>query len=292
MQKKLLVISEINLNNENRGIEILNRTFASLSRQYSITAISVGKQPLFMHENWLKLNDTIFNKVHHIKYIGYLANYFFWAYCYLKTKIFVASNKPKFDIMYLIGPMSAFIGKNINYDNIPVINRYLGVAWDYEGYQSIPQRIRFFLKKQGYKSSQGTIIMTNDGTRGAEFLKKMGIFNKIYFMRNGITKEIAVDLGYVKHLREIYGIKHDQTVLLTVSRLASWKRVDRAICLLKELLKANDKYILMIVGDGEERDHLISLANELNCLGNIRFIGAVENKLTPNYFYLADIFLS
>ena len=58
-------------------------------------------------------------------------------------------------------------------------------------------------------------------------------------------------------------IPADAFVMLTASRLAAWKRVDRAIRALAKVKQWLPHALLVVVGDGEERAHLEALAREL-----------------------------
>ncbi|TEB08211.1 GDP-mannose-dependent alpha-(1-6)-phosphatidylinositol monomannoside mannosyltransferase [Pelotomaculum schinkii] len=93
-------------------------------------------------------------------------------------------------------------------------------------------------------------------------------------------------------LRDKLNIAHTVPILLTVSRLAGWKRVDRAISAMPDVLKSFPNCVLMIVGDGTERDKLQSLAKQLGIEKSVIFTGAVKQKDVWKYYAIADIFLS
>ena len=83
-----------------------------------------------------------------------------------------------------------------------------------------------------------------------------------------------------------------QHVLLTVSRLAGWKCVDRSIQALPNVLRRFSSTILIVVGDGPERERLERLALEVGVRDHVRFEGAVPHSEIPKYLAAADIFLS
>ena len=83
----------------------------------------------------------------------------------------------------------------------------------------------------------------------------------------------------------------DKVILLTVSRLVDWKKVDRSIRALSKI-KDKEKYFLLIVGEGDERKNLESLIKELNLEDSVRLVGAVRNEDVYKYMTIADIFLS
>ena len=85
----------------------------------------------------------------------------------------------------------------------------------------------------------------------------------------------AIDLNYW----EKYSKTEKNNWIITICRLVKRKNVDsiiRAFSLLPLQLRNNYKYL--IVGDGPERQHLESLAKELNIQDNVSFLGQVADE--------------
>ena len=83
-------------------------------------------------------------------------------------------------------------------------------------------------------------------------------------------------------------------VLLTVSRLDSRERYkghDRVIRTLPRVLQQHPDTIYLIVGDGDDRPRLESLAVEWGVAKNVQFAGLVPPERLPDYFRLADVFV-
>src|SRR5262249_54390522 len=83
-------------------------------------------------------------------------------------------------------------------------------------------------------------------------------------------------------------------VLMTVSRLASseqYKGHDRVICALPKVLSQRPDSIYLIVGDGDDRLRLQSLAVKCGVAENVQFTGFVPAEELPDYFRLADVFV-
>jgi glycosyltransferase involved in cell wall biosynthesis len=83
-------------------------------------------------------------------------------------------------------------------------------------------------------------------------------------------------------------------VLMTVSRLSSLERYkghDRVIRTLPRVLKQRPDTIYLIVGDGDDRPRLESLAVECGVRKNVLFTGSVPPEELPDYFRLADVFV-
>jgi glycosyltransferase involved in cell wall biosynthesis len=138
-------------------------------------------------------------------------------------------------------------------------------------------------------------VMTDDGTRGNQVLARLnpGSAGKVRFWRNGL------DLAFLRppaeeerrQARLDLGLAEDAFVLVTASRLARWKRVDRAIDAVARL-DASLRTLLLVVGDGEERSALERRAASLGLGENVRFAGAVPAGRVRAYLWAADVFLS
>jgi phosphatidyl-myo-inositol dimannoside synthase len=83
-------------------------------------------------------------------------------------------------------------------------------------------------------------------------------------------------------------------VLVTVSRLDSseqYKGHDRVIRALSRVLSQHPDTIYLVVGDGDDRPRLESLAVECGVGKNVQFTGFVSPQELPDYFRLADVFV-
>jgi phosphatidylinositol alpha-1,6-mannosyltransferase len=96
--------------------------------------------------------------------------------------------------------------------------------------------------------------------------------------------------GYLLDRHAAYGKK----VLVTVSRLDSKERYkghDRVIRTLPRLLSRHPDTIYLVVGDGDDRPRLESLASECGVVENVQFTGAVPPEELSDYLRLADVFV-
>jgi glycosyltransferase involved in cell wall biosynthesis len=92
--------------------------------------------------------------------------------------------------------------------------------------------------------------------------------------------------------RGALALPDDAFVMLTASRLATWKRVDRAVRAMQKVCAWAPQALLLIVGDGEERPRLEALAHELGVSESVRFDGAVPQQDVLRYMHAADVFLA
>lgn len=139
-------------------------------------------------------------------------------------------------------------------------------------------------------------IMTDDGTQGDEVLARLNPRSKgkVRFWRNGIDMERLRPPSAEERraARAALGLPDGAFVMLTASRLAAWKRVDRAVRALPAVRAWVRDAMLLIVGDGEERTALEALADRLAVRDAVRFEGAVRQEDVAKYMWAADLFLA
>ena len=139
-------------------------------------------------------------------------------------------------------------------------------------------------------------IMTNDGTRGDEVLAQLNPSSagKVRFWRNGLDLDRLrpADSATRQRLRADLNVPDDALVLLTASRLARWKRVDRVVAAMPEIIRAIPKAELIVVGDGDERANLERQARDLGVWNSVRITGSVPQGDVLSYMQAADLFLA
>lgn len=93
-------------------------------------------------------------------------------------------------------------------------------------------------------------------------------------------------------VRRELGVRPDETIIITTSRLAEKNAVDVLIRACGEVVAGNPdwKLRLVIVGDGEKRPGLEQLAERLGLSERVMFAGAVPYTLIPRYLSIADIY--
>jgi len=123
-----------------------------------------------------------------------------------------------------------------------------------------------------------------------ELLKEWGVpEKKLKTIPTGIDmasfeKELKWDI------REEYGIDDDQKILLFAGRIGQEKNIDFLIRTFKKLLgKRNDLYFV-IIGEGEEKENLEKLTEELDLTNRIIFTGGKDREYVIDAYKAADIF--
>lgn len=115
------------------------------------------------------------------------------------------------------------------------------------------------------------------------------IFEKFQVIPNGIdSKNFQFNLDDRKNVRKQLGI-NDEKLLINVGHLYDVKNQHFLIEVIEELIKFDDKYRLIICGEGHEREKLQTRINNLKLNDKISLIGQVDN--IPQFLSAADIFL-
>ena len=132
-------------------------------------------------------------------------------------------------------------------------------------------------------------IMTDDGSFGDQALELLAsrALKNFKFWINGVDK---FNLGGAEHFAGDTG----KIRLLTICRLASWKRVERGIEVVRQLVGkfGVTDLVYNIVGDGPERQKLEGLSAGYGLGNQVRFLGALANDKALRYLCGSDIYIS
>ena len=178
---------------------------------------------------------------------------------------------------------------------LPLVTRYQGTVM----HPALGDRMLYYRRYEealALKTPAELHIMTDDGTQGDEVLARLNPASKgrVKFWRNGLDldrlRPPAADARAAA--RSELSIPDGAFVMLTASRLATWKRVDRAVRALPRVRSWLADALLVVVGDGEERTRLEALARELRVDAAVRFVGAVPQRDVMRYMHAADVFLA
>ncbi len=137
-------------------------------------------------------------------------------------------------------------------------------------------------------------IMTDDGTQGDRVLRAIGSpnYSRMRFWVNGVDP--LPPSSNRRALRRLLGCKDGEFLIVSVSRLVAWKRIDRGIraveILVKRLGRRNVRYC--IIGGGSEKEPLQSLVDRLGLRSYVCFRGPLEHEEALKHMQAADAFLS
>ncbi len=181
--------------------------------------------------------------------------------------------------------------------HLPLVTRFQGTKLISGRRHTWVQKLRRFPTYQATAFPSDLVIMTDDGTQGDRVLRELGNTSPTLFLRNGldlmgwnIPAHIAAFDGV--SFRAALGIRTDETMFLTVSRLENWKRVERAVNGFTEFCRSGKEGKLVIVGDGALRAELEDLAASNGISDHVIFTGSVEHDAVYDYMMATDVFLS
>ncbi|MEM4675391.1 MAG: glycosyltransferase [Nitrososphaerota archaeon] len=241
-ERSVLIISGLDCwsMGEGKGGPALYKTITGYAnrgwRVYFVTGNRPSKEASDqIHENIhvIRFDALWLKHLMRIRKIGFFAKILWWLY--FQIMAFIKAQKlhsqEKFDVIYgyeIYGvPVARVLSKMWN---VPMVARFQGTSF---GVGWIGKRFRHLRAWEhfiGLRIPADLVIMTNDGTQGNKVLEELGVnMAKVRFWMNGVDWELFLNIP--KPLEAKYtlnlGNKH---VLMCISRLVSWKRVDRSIC--------------------------------------------------------------
>jgi glycosyltransferase, family 1 len=93
-------------------------------------------------------------------------------------------------------------------------------------------------------------------------------------------------------LRSKLGIKEDEKMLLSLSRISFEKNIQAVLAAFAQVLKEEDKVKLVVAGDGPYLDSLKEQAVQLQIQDQVIFTGMIAPSETALYYKAADFFIS
>lgn len=302
--KKIIVLSNLDIWSieEGKGAPSFYNTIKGyVNQNYDITLIQPYSKYRKKYQvgncKMIKFNNTFFDYFNRIKKIRYFFRFFSHIYAnyqFYQIASKLISKDPNNYIVYAYEIFGVKAAKKLSTKyKIPVVTRFQGTILD--GMKpTIYNKVRRFPHFGALATKSDLVIMTNDGTHGDKVLQEVKNDSKILFLRNGQNPKKNNDEIRKANLdiRKKHKINLDDKILLTVSRLKNWKRVDRAINAFAELVKVKPNSYLIIVGDGDEFDNLNQLSKELKVENKVIFTGGLKQSEVWKYYAAANIFLS
>lgn len=178
--------------------------------------------------------------------------------------------------------------------DLPLVFTFHTKYWEYTHYIPFPQEaIQDFLKNavhrwlQDYMQKCQHIIIPSESLRDT-LVREYGLQKHYTVIPTGTEIEPFLNADG-KSLRQEKGWQ-DDTVLISVGRLAPEKNWDT---LLRAFAKVSAQHLdlrLVLIGDGPARDSLQALASELGIAERVTFTGGLPFDEIPRYLKAADLF--
>lgn len=113
---------------------------------------------------------------------------------------------------------------------------------------------------------------------------------KFLILNNALDlKKFQYNIAMREKIRKQYHIDEEKIIIGHIGRFTEQKNHEFLLDVFEKVAKLNNKYILMLIGDGERRDFIEKKINELNIKDKVILTGIVNNT---NEFYSAfDMFV-
>jgi glycosyltransferase involved in cell wall biosynthesis len=150
---------------------------------------------------------------------------------------------------------------------------------------------RYLYRDLWFTRGSDILIATSDADE-SKYTKHYGFpASRIRKVYNGIDANLFSPRDdALAELREHLGIRADQKIILALARLQKDKGVQNAIAVMPRVLEQFPA-CLIVVGDGDYRGALESLAQKLGIADHVRFVGSQSLAECARYFNLCDVFV-
>lgn len=256
------------------------QTASRNSNGFEVQAVRIPLARLRVR-NWL-LNQVL------TKLSWCLVNFIFFTRAFLIRRTF----RP--NVVYgsgaLVAPATWAVGRAFK---APTVTRLYG-TFLYGHHRKLLGRLHYLEELVAFKLPSRLLIVTNDGTRGDEVARDLGVpDDQVRFWVNGVRAGLSLPSDSQRTAaRRDLGLSESGRILTAISRLVRWKRVDRIIMALPRVVERYPNTQLLVVGDGAEREELEELARSLGVDPDIRFAGAVAQSEIRKFLWASDIFVS
>lgn len=197
-----------------------------------------------------------------------------------------------------IGTFARFLSKQFN---IPLVHTYHTMYEDYihyitKGYfDNSSKKIVEYLTLFYCDKTANELIVPTKKTYDL-FKEKYEVSKNIHIIPTGIELDRFytenVDKNKVKDLKKKYQILKDEFTIVFVGRLAKEKNIEFLIENHKDIIKHNADVKLLIIGDGPDIEEYENLIKKYKLEENVILVGRVPYDEMPNYYQLADIFVT
>lgn len=175
----------------------------------------------------------------------------------------------------------AILARQMAGTNVKIVTTLHGTDITVLGYDStLTEAIKFGIEKSD------AVTAVSQALRD-ETLEIIAPDKDIHVIHNFIDENVYQKVES-ENLKEIYNIHPNEKVLIHVSNFRKVKRVDDIIKVFSEVAKEVPA-ILLLVGDGPERNRLIQLTKELNIENKVRFLGKQDHL--EKIYSISDLML-
>ena len=190
---------------------------------------------------------------------------------------------------FALGMMGKYVAHRLK---IPAIHTYHTMYEDYlhyvlNGHLLRPYHVKQFTK--GYLKNMNGVIAPSE--RVEALLKRYGVKIPIRIIPTGVDIESMIE-DAPHDVRKDLHIDKDAPVLLTLSRVASEKKINHILNVMPDIVEQFPNVRLVIAGDGPDVDVLKDQIERLTLENYVIFTGNIPHEDVGNYYRMADLFVS
>jgi glycosyltransferase involved in cell wall biosynthesis len=156
----------------------------------------------------------------------------------------------------------------------------------------VPRRLAaWWVNRQavGYANSTEAVVVPTDSVK--KIIEKLGVKSKkIISIPSGVEEELYQNPDR-NLIREKYGVKDSEILLLLISRLTAEKNVEFLFRSAMRILKNNLSTKFLVVGEGNLSNKLKKMVALDSLSGRVLFHGLVDKKEIKNFYAAGDIFI-
>jgi glycosyltransferase involved in cell wall biosynthesis len=150
-----------------------------------------------------------------------------------------------------------------------------------------------FPEVRAFRTPCARLILTNDGADGEAVAQHNGVPpERFVHLRNGLDFGLFTPGPAAPEVFQRLGLPEGTPLLMTVTRLAIEKKLERLIDAMPDLLARVPRAVAVLVGEGDERAHLEARAREMGVSHAVKMPGAVPSGELPAWYRSAAIVLS
>lgn len=153
------------------------------------------------------------------------------------------------------------------------------------------ERYRLFTEREAFVARHAHHVFTLGEAMKLNLVRAGVDESKISLLPNGIGDEFLKEPVGRDDARQQLGLRPDAFYVGTVSSLVPYEGLATVIRAVAELAGENDNLRLLIVGDGTERENLISLSKELGIADRCAFPGRVPRENAHLYHAALNAFV-
>lgn len=215
------------------------------------------------------------------------------------TKALEIAKQYQLDIIHTqtefsLGLLGVWIARELK---IPVIHTYHTQYEDYvhyiaKGLLIRPSMVKYLVR--GFLHDVDGVICPSEIVHDLLSDYKVKVEKRVIPTGIDLAKFERPEIGpeQLRVLREKLGIKEDEKMLLSLSRVSYEKNIQAVLAAFSEVLKEELKVKLVVAGDGPYLDNLKEQAFQLNIQDSVIFTGMIAPSETALYYKAADFFIS